>query len=223
MIPKPQVDYRKLRLSNINTPEFAHVKLIAGWVVYILCFILTEQLIPAEVCHPIWCPLDDVIPFCEWFVIPYITWYPFIAFTLIYYLFYNVDKFKRLQCYIMILQAVAIISFVVYPSRQDLRPEVLPRDNLLTQIIAGLYAADTNTGVCPSLHVSISLAIAEAWLRDKAAPAWWRWAMAALGLLISISVVFVKQHSVLDVLAAIPGCLLAEYIIYWRPRRKKKA
>ena len=29
---KPVVDYRKLRLSNIRTPEYSHLLLLLGWV-----------------------------------------------------------------------------------------------------------------------------------------------------------------------------------------------
>ena len=37
--------------------------------------------------------------------------------------------------------------------------------------------------------------------------------------MISVSVAFVKQHSVVDIAAAIPVGLLAEYVVYgkWKP------
>ena len=34
---KAEVDYRKFRLTNINSPEFSHLKLLFGWVGY-FCF-----------------------------------------------------------------------------------------------------------------------------------------------------------------------------------------
>ena len=66
----PMVDYRKLRLSNINNPEYRHLFLLLGWVGYFILYLLTENLIPAESCYPVHCWLDDVVPFCEWFIIP---------------------------------------------------------------------------------------------------------------------------------------------------------
>ena len=44
----PAIDYRKLRLHNINTPEFRHLFLLLGWVGYFVLYFLTENLIPAE-------------------------------------------------------------------------------------------------------------------------------------------------------------------------------
>ena len=40
---KPIVDYRKLRLSNLNSPEFKHVKLLLYWPVYGLLFLFVER------------------------------------------------------------------------------------------------------------------------------------------------------------------------------------
>ena len=40
---KPVVDYRELRLSNINEPRFKHVKLLLGWVGYFILYFLTEN------------------------------------------------------------------------------------------------------------------------------------------------------------------------------------
>ena len=93
----PEVDYRKLRLTNIHTPEFKHLLLLLGWVGYFFLYFLTENLIPAEKCHPIHIPLDDLVPFCEWFVIPYVSWYLLIVGSLLYFLLYNVDGFKKIQ------------------------------------------------------------------------------------------------------------------------------
>jgi membrane-associated phospholipid phosphatase len=105
-------------------------------------------------------------------------------------------------------------AYILLPTRQDLRPTEFPRDNFLTQCVQLLYALDTNTGVCPSLHVAYSLGIASTWLREKTAPRWLRAAIALWCGVICVSVVFVKQHSVLDGLAALPICLAAELFLY---------
>lgn len=223
---KPTVDYRSFRLSKLNTPEFSHLKLLGGWIVYFILYILTENLIPAERCHPVHCWLDDVIPFHEIFVIPYVFWYFLIVASLLYFLLYNVQQFKNLQTYIIITQLVAMAIYILFPSRQDLRPTVFPRDNVLTHIVAFLYAADTNTGVCPSLHVAYSLGIASTWLKERTAPRWLKAGIVLAVLCICLSVAFVKQHSVLDILAAIPVCILAEWIVfgksYWRSRHRTR-
>ena len=71
MKPSPvnYVDYRGFSLKKLNDPRFSHLKLLGGWIVYFLLYLLTENLIPRERCHVIHCWLDDVIPFQELFPI----------------------------------------------------------------------------------------------------------------------------------------------------------
>ena len=215
----PETDYRNLRFRNITTPEYRHLLLLLGWVGYLTLYVLTENLIPAERCYPVHIWLDDLVPFCEWFIIPYVSWYLLIVGSLVYFLLYSVDSFKRMQTYIIITQIIAMAVYILFPNRQDLRPEVFPRENILTQLIGFLYSVDTNTGVCPSLHVGYSLGIASVWLREKRAPRWIRIIIAIWCGVICISVAFVKQHSVADIIAAIPMCLFAEWFVFFRKQQ----
>lgn len=214
----PQVDYRKLRLSNINSPEYAHLKLLLGWVGYFLLYFLTENLIPPEKCHLIHSPLDDRIPFREFFAIFYVGWYGLIVLSLGYFLLYSVQSFKNLQTYIIVTQVLAMVVYIVYPSCLDLRPAVLPRENLLTALMELIYRIDTSTGVFPSLHVAISVGIASAWLREKSAKTWLKAAITVFCLGVCVSVAFVKQHSVLDIFGAIPVCAIAEWFVFFRKK-----
>ena len=215
----PAIDYRKLRLSNINTPEYRHLFLLLGWVGYFILYALTENLIPAEKCYPVHCALDDIVPFCEWFVIPYVSWYLLIVGSLLYFLRYNVDSFKKMQTYIIITQVIAMAVYIIFPNRQDLRPEVFPRDNILTQLLGIIYSFDTNTGVCPSLPVAYSCGIASTWRREKSVCKKTRILITLWCAVICVSVAFVKQHSVVDIFAAIPVCLLAEWFVFFRKRK----
>ena len=217
---RPVVDYRTFRLNKINEPQFAHLKLLLGWVVYFALYFLTENLIPAEKCQPVHMWLDDVIPFHEVFLIPYVFWYFLIVFSLGYFLLYHVDSFKRLQTYIIVTQLTAMAIYILFPSRQDLRPAIFPRDNFLTDCIRILYAFDTNTGVCPSLHVAYSIGIASVWTKEKGANIWWKSFVVVAVILICLSTMFIKQHSAVDFFAALPVCLLAEFIIYHRPKAR---
>lgn len=220
---KPVVDYRTFRLRKINDPQFSHLKLLLGWVGYFVLYFLTENLIPAEKCRPVHMWLDDVIPFCEYFLIPYVFWYLLIVVSLGYFLLYHVDSFKRLQTYIIVTQVAAMAIYILFPSRQDLRPAEFPRDNFLTQCIGILYSLDTNTGVCPSLHVAYSLGIASVWTKEKGTPIPWKIFVVAAVILICLSTMFIKQHSAVDFFAALPVCLLAEYIVYGRQKKASQA
>ena len=219
---RQRIDYRNLSPKTITEPRFRHLMLLSGWLVYFLLYLLTENLIPPESCHPIHCRLDDLIPFNEWFAIFYVGWYLLVAGALLRTLLYDAARFRKLQIFIMITQAVAMAWYILWPSRQDLRPEAFPRENLLTAVMAFIYGFDTSTGVCPSLHVAYSIGILSVGLKDDTIPTGWKAALTAFVATICVSVCFVKQHSAVDVAAALPVCLLAEVIVYgrdfWLPR-----
>lgn len=221
------VDYRGFRLSRINEPRFRHMKLLLGWVFYFAMYFITENLIPAERCHPIHCLLDDLIPFNEFFAIFYVGWYFLVFGSLLYYFLLDTERFSQLSKFIIVTQVIAMAAYILYPSRQDLRPEVMPRENVLTQLMAFIYSFDTSTGVCPSLHVGYSMGVLSVFWKDDKVSRWWKWAVLVIVVMICLAVCFVKQHSAVDVFAALPVCLVAELLVfwksYWKPRLTAKA
>lgn len=221
---KPEVDLREFRLSRINEPRFANLKYLLGWVGYFVMYALTENLIPESACHVVHCSLDELIPFNELFAIPYVFWYFLVAFTLIYLAIYSPDGFRRFMIFIIVTQVVAMAVYVIYPTRQDMRPDNFPRENWLSAMMGFIYAIDTPTGVCPSLHVAYSLGIISAWTKEKEIKLFWKILIILVCLMICLSTMFVKQHSAIDVFAAVPLCLLAEALAYgkwWRRKLKQ--
>ena len=225
MIKTPVVDYRKFRLSKLNQPEYSHLKLLGGWIGYFILYFLTENLIPMERMHVIHCRLDDLIPFNEYFLLAYCFWYALIVISLGYFLLYDIESFRNLQIFIIITQAVAMIIYIAWPSIQLLRPTVFPRDNFLTDLAKFIYSFDTPTGVCPSLHVAYSIGIASVWLKYRPASRTWKAFVSVAVVIICISTAFVKQHSCVDIAAALPLGLLAELLVfgrsYWLPKFHK--
>ena len=220
------VDYSGFSLRRLNEPRFSHLKLLGGWLVYFALYFLTENLIPLEKCTPMHCALDDMIPFCEYFVIFYAGWYALVFGALAFTLFYNVEGFKKMQTFIIITQLVAMAIYILFPSRQDLRPDTFERQNFFTWVMGLIYGFDTSTGVCPSLHVAYSLGILSVGLKDKLLRPIWKILLTFDVIMICASVCFVKQHSAVDVFAALPLGLLAEILVYgkdyWLPRLRRK-
>ena len=107
-----------------------------------------------------------------------------------------------------------MLCYIVWPSVQNLRPESFPRENALTWLMGIIYAFDTPTGVCPSLHVAYSVGILSAGLKDKRLAVGWKAALTMFVIMVCLAVCFVKQHSAIDVLAAVPVCLLAEALVF---------
>lgn len=223
---KLAADYKSFRLRKIGEPQYRHALLLLGWVWYFIMYMITENLIPIERCTPMHCWLDDVIPFNELFLIPYVLWYALIVVTLAYYFFFDIPRFKQVQIFILITQIIAMTCYILFPSRQDLRPETFARDNFLTRLMAFIYSFDTNTGVCPSLHVAYSIGIASVVAKDDYFSRPFKIGLTAFVILICLATMFVKQHSAVDVFAALPVCLVAEAIIfgrsYWLPRFRKE-
>ena len=219
--PQPVVDYRQFRPRLINDPRFSHLKLLAGWMVYFAFYFLTEKLIPAEDCHVIHCALDDMIPFSEYFIVFYCAWFVWIIGTLLYFLLYDIDSFKHLQTLFIIIQAIAVVIYIVYPSIQLGRPTTFEHSNVFTWLTRFIYGFDTPTGVCPSVHAAYSFVIAFVWLRRKESSAIWKVFMVGLCVMICVSTVLVKQHSVIDIVVAVPVALVAEFLLYGRVGNKR--
>ena len=173
----------------------------AFWPFFGLCFYALEWLVPGRVYHVMYHPVDDLIPFCELFLIPYLFWFVFMVFSYVYTFLADGAAFRRMMGFTILTYGGGLLMFVLYPTCQNLRPEVFQRDNVLTQLMAWFYTTDTSTNVCPSLHVCGSLAAAWGLLdtRRFSTPRWRR-AILAVALTICVSTVFVKQHSILDML-----------------------
>jgi hypothetical protein len=205
-----------MRLSNVRSPEYRHVLLLGGWIAYFALYFLTENLIPYENCHEVRCVLDDFIPFCEVFVVPYLLWFCLVAGSLLYLFLYDIPNFRRLSIYIMITQAGAMLFYILWPNIQLLRPEEMPRENFFTRVISFVYQFDTPTGVLPSLHAAYSIAILSVFWHRKETALWWRILLPCLVVLIISATFLIKQHSVLDAVAALPLCAVGEYVLFWR-------
>lgn len=183
-------------------------------LIYIIWFVLLEQCIPGNgqyiVIHSF---VDDYIPFCEYFLIPYYFWFPLMGFVFAYFLLTSEKDFDYVCKLIIGGMLVALFIYTIFPNGQNLRPDIneLP-DNVFGRLCAGLYKTDTPTNVCPSIHVYNSFAAYIVVSKSKhfknnfAVKAFFM----AMAILISLSTMFLKQHSFIDVVVA----LLLLYFMY---------
>jgi len=197
------VDYRKLRLSNITSDEFRHLFLLLFWPLFGLVFWFLERGIERDFIA-VECAFDAVIPFCEYFVFPYLLWFPFLFFIHIYTLLFDIPSFKKLMYFIILSYGVTTLIFILFPTEQNLRPLIFDRDNFLVDFMKGFYEFDTNTNVCPSLHVVGSFAVLfGSWNCKGLNSALSRTIFIILTIFISISTVFLKQHSIIDIIVGL--------------------
>ncbi len=195
-------DYKQLRLKNITEPRFKHLLLLLFWPIYGLIFMTIEHIINPgpDGFTAIHCAWDELVPFNEWFLIPYLFWFVFIMGMLFYSLLWDIKTFRRFMYFIMITYLTTCLIYILFPNGQNLRPPEFARDNVLTDFMRWFYTFDTNTNVCPSLHVIGSMAVLYAsWNSKRFSSVPWRIVFTVTAALISASTVFLKQHSILDI------------------------
>ncbi len=161
--------------------------------------------------------LDEAIPFVEAFVIPYLSWFPFMLVWGLVLLFADKGAYDRLSTFLMIGMTFFLIVSTLVPTAVNLRPAVLTRNNVFTDLIRLLWKADTPTNVWPSIHVFNTAAIYMAILRSTLyrkmrTPV--RIMLGAWSVSICLSTVLIKQHSMLDVLAGLIMMVVLSFFIY---------
>lgn len=184
--------------------KYRHAWVLLYAFIYMPWFIWLEQREDVEyfIIHS---PIDDYIPFIEYFIVPYLLWFAFIIVTASYFFFTDRHGFYRFAAFLCTGMTLFLIICTVFPNGLQLRPETFARDNIFVDVVKSLYATDTSTNVLPSIHVFNSLgaiiAIAHSRsLRQKHRKI--QYAAYGLAVLIILSTMFLKQHSITDVVAA---------------------
>lgn len=174
-------------------------------VVHIV-FFFSLSLLPLE--HTIIeCGLDRQIPFCEWFIIPYFSWYIYLFGGV--YFFYGVSRedFLRLSILTIGGMMICLVTCLVFPTAIAFRPDPVSftRSNPLIWLVKFIYASDQPWNVFPSMHCYGAITITVAILENKAFRKKWWVVVGSLtvGILICLSTMFIKQHSALDFVSAL--------------------
>jgi membrane-associated phospholipid phosphatase len=148
--------------------------------------------------------LDDRIPFCEVFVVPYLLWFAYIAVVVLYFFFNDKDDYYKCCTFLFTGMTIFLLISTLWPNGQNLRPAVMPRDNVFTHLVSVLYRTDTPTSLWPSIHVYNSLGCHFAVAKSRRFAENKKVRIASLILCVSIimSTMLIKQHSVFDVTTA---------------------
>lgn len=195
-----------------------HLWMIPAYgVFYMLSFMLMEK---SDVrIHIIHSMADDMIPFCQYFIIPYVMWYFFLIGSVVYFALFCKSK-KEYYQYLGTL-AVGMTLFLlisyVYPNGQNLRPDLTNAgDGIFIRVIRFLYKIDTPTNIFPSIHVFNSVATGIALFQNERCRKHKGFTVAQLVLTVSIvlSTMFLKQHCVSDVMTALILNILCYQLFY---------
>ena len=169
---------------------------------------------------------DDRIPFCQYFIIPYVLWYFFLIGTVIYFALSCPSK-KEYYQYLGTLgigMTLFLLISYIYPNGQNMRPD-LTGDGIFISAIRFLYKIDTPTNIFPSMHVFNATASCVALFQNERCRRNRTFTVAQIVLTVSIvlSTMFLKQHSVADVMTALILNILC-YQLFYRiiPARQAK-
>ena len=191
------------KLKNLYR-SYKHGLFALGYmVIYMVWFVYLEKTVTRNftVIHT---ALDDYIPFCEVFVIPYFLWFAYVAGTVIFLMIKNKEEYFKACVFLFTGMTIFLVISTLWPNGQHLRPFVMPRDNIFTRMVAGLYRTDTPTNLWPSIHVfnsigaHIALSKSESLREHKGI----RIGSLILAISIILSTMFIKQHSTFDVATA---------------------
>lgn len=189
--------------------KYKHGWVLLYFLLYFPCFAFLEKTVTAESrFHVIHMAVDDYIPFIEFFIIPYLLWFGYVAAAVVYFFFSDVSDYYKMCCFLFVGMTIFLVVSAIYPNGHYLRPSVFPRENICSTLVQWLYATDTSTNLFPSIHVYNSLGVHIAVVKSEKLRQY-KWVQAlswTLAVSIVLSTMFLKQHSVFDV---ITGCLLA--------------
>ena len=184
-------------------------------IIYLSWFGYLEKTVkrPANLIHM---NLDDKIPFCEVFIVPYLLWFVYISAVVLYFFFKDKQDYYRACTFLFTGMTVFLVVSTLWPNGHHLRPAVMPRDNIFSTVVAMLYKTDTPTNLWPSIHVYNSLGAHFAVFRNEKLHRKPVVHIGSLVLCVSIilSTMFLKQHSVFDVLTAFIMAAVMYIVVY---------
>lgn len=184
-------------------------------IIYLSWFGYLEKTVkrPANLIHM---NLDDKIPFCEVFIVPYLLWFVYISAVVLYFFFKDKQDYYRACTFLFTGMTVFLVVSTFWPNGHHLRPAVMPRDNIFSTMVAMLYKTDTPTNLWPSIHVYNSLGAHFAVFRNEKLHRKPVVHIGSLVLCVSIilSTMFLKQHSVFDVLTAFIMAAVMYIVVY---------
>ena len=185
--------------------------------IYIPWFTRLQENInkPYHVMHT---ALDDMIPFEEIFIVPYLMWFLYVAATIAFFFFRNRDDYYRLCTFLFTGMTISLLVCTLFPNGTDFRPAIDPDKNIFCYLVSRLWSIDPCINVFPSIHVYNSVGVhlavvnSERFGKDKKV----KTISFILMFSIILSTMFIKQHSTFDVLTALLLSAVMYRVVYLR-------
>ncbi len=200
--------------------KYSHIWTASYFLIYMPWFMTLEKYITADsefyLMHT---RLDDFIPFCEYFVVPYLLWFVYVPLVMGFLCYKSKQEWYNACIYLFGGMTICLFVCTVFPNGQDLRIQNFDATkNIFTRLVAMIYSADTNTNVFPSIHSFNSVACFLMLARTETLRGRLKTVMCYLAGILSVSIVlstmFLKQHSVLDAMAGVTLAVVGYVLVY---------
>lgn len=153
---------------------------------------------------------DKKIPFQMIWIYPYVLAYLWWFMTPLIVARYTSDrKYKEFLITLGIVYVVSFLIFIIVPTTIA-RPTVEVK-NVTSFATNFIFESDVPNNLLPSMHCSISLVCYMVLRREKRVPKKLFYAQFVMAILVCISTQMIKQHYIVDFLAAF---ILAEVVYY---------
>ncbi len=195
-------------LLKLAVPIIIYAPIYLYWFIYLE----KHKFAHYAVIHTV---IDDYIPFLEVFIIPYYMWFLYVSLTLLFLMFsFDVEDYYKNFFFLATGMTVFLVISTLFPNMHQLRPAVMPRDNIFTHLVQVIYSSDTPTNLWPSIHVYNSIGTMIAVHHSRRFNKKGVIIMDVIGTLIILSTLFVKQHSFYDVTTAFIMAIIF-YLLYY--------
>jgi membrane-associated phospholipid phosphatase len=199
---------------------------LVGMALYAVDFVVKRIPLWREPFN-VWVPIDDAFPLIPGWAWVYVVAWLALMFGLVgWYVWENRNEWAHVRAFLIAVLVMQFSGWAIlyavptYFPRPELAPELIE-----SSLIWRIYSTDPPTYKLPSLHMaSILLA---AWFFCRR-PAVWRYVVGAGAVvLIGFSVMYTKQHGVIDLVTGLllgwATCYVGWYGSRWVDRRKSQS
>lgn len=141
---------------------------------------------------------EKLIPFVPAAIIGYS--FVFLLIIILFLVIDNMPDFWDMCIRFFNMSLLCFIIFLIFPVRMDLRPEVGLADGWIMELVSFYFWIDHPYNLFPSMHLSASFFAAFYCMRKGRILGWITMIMA---LTVGVSVVLLKQHYIMDVVAGL--------------------
>ncbi|MFO1464705.1 MAG: phosphatase PAP2 family protein [bacterium] len=185
-------------MSSLSLKKFA--MLFGNLTLHIAGYLgINAYLTRQGAAHDLAISLDYQIPFIKYFA-PFYSIVYFIPVATFFLCWKDYETIKAAAKAFAGAGVVCFACFLLYPVKYTLRVELHPPYDFFTNILRFFYWIDQPFNCFPSLHVALAVisALAVRRCRPRLAPLFY-----LLAGIVSVSILFMKQHYVLDLVGGL--------------------